>query len=103
MKRDSLHLRVLRVKVTGGDNLEGYRPVTDAEALRTLLFDVCDNCHGDPHKIDRWTCHVCRGSGWTPKDGVNRSVWPKFLQPSGVEQVPSIVFPASMLDPEGDA
>lgn len=27
------------------------------------MAEQCPNCEGDPHKIDRWTCHVCNGSG----------------------------------------
>jgi hypothetical protein len=49
---------------------DGRRDLSDAEALRALLFDTCGECEGDPHKIDRWTCHVCGGSGVTPRDGV---------------------------------
>jgi hypothetical protein len=59
----------------------GGRVLSDTEALRALLFDVCGECGGEgevtcdcyaPPLDHPQSCPACGGSGRTPKEGVER-------------------------------
>jgi hypothetical protein len=90
----------------------GGRILTNPQALRTLLFDVCEECEGrgvvdwgiDEDYPEHVDCPTCGGSGRTPKDGVWRVEHSKWARPELHEATGEFVFviPASMLEGESE-
>jgi hypothetical protein len=86
----------------------GGRILTDAEALRTLLYDECEKCKDgwvrpaseldDPLYVER--CPACAGSGRTPKDGVYVHDDPESVRNGEAGVFIYAYFLASMLEGE---